>query len=201
MKDKISLMGSTVVWGLLLLAFRLLAGQSEMNDFHFIFIIILLICGLILLVLSTIKIFKKNFKPLLILIFFTLTTLFFPFEFVTGWTQFYFNKADKLSTLSKLDNGEYNDLIQKEEYPESGIWIEDNNPRVKIFKDDSLRLLFFWQSHRWNGEQYCGTLYISNEKFLRDKKIYDFLMREFHYTKLQNNWYWVDCYVDYTPAP
>jgi hypothetical protein len=46
----------------------------------------------------------------------------------------------------------------------------------------------------------AGHLNMSDKSRIQNKIAYQFLGREFHKKYLRDNWYWVDCYVDWTLA-
>jgi hypothetical protein len=62
-------------------------------------------------------------------------------------------------------------------------------------------MLFLWQGYIRTQEEYCGQLYLSDDKQIDNNKVSEFLGREYRLKYLGNNWYWVDCYIDRTPNP
>ena len=165
-----------------------------------ILFIVLLVSAIILFILTIIKATKKDFKPLLIYVFIIATLYFISFEYLVGWTNFKFNNSDRNEIVANLKNGIYKDLLFKEQYPQYGAWIENHKPRFKIFKDTTLQMVFIWQGNIRTQEEYCGQFYISDKKQIDDKRIYEFLGREFRKKYLGDNWYWIDCYIDRTPG-
>ncbi len=166
-----------------------------------IFGLTLLAFTVLLLVLTVRQAIKKKFKSIIIFVVIVALFLFFPFEYLIGWTQFQFNNGSRKEKVTSLKKGSYDSILSKLDYPKYGAWIENQNPRFKIFKDSSLQLVFIWQGYIRTHEEYCGMLYISDNSQISDKRIYDFLGREFRKTSLGSNWYWVDCFIDRTPAP
>ena len=127
--------------------------------------------------------------------------LIFPFEYSIGWAQFQFSKSSREEKVAKLKQGSYDSVLLKLDYPQYGTWIAQGNQRFKIFKDSSLQLVFFWQGNIRSYEEYCGILYVSDNSKITDKRVYEFLGREFRKKSIGINWYWVDCFIDRTPAP
>lgn len=201
---KLPLKRLILIFGLLALALKLFYFQLDRLfgvKILDVVLIILLVSSLTLLILTIIKATRRDFKPFLIFIFIISTLYFVSFEYLIGWTQFKFNDSERNGLVSNLKNGIYDSVLDKQEYPQYGAWIESHNPRFKIYKDSTLQMLFRWQGHIRTQEEYCGQLYLSDVKQIDNIRVGEFLGREYRKKYLGNNWYWVDCFVDRTPGP
>ena len=161
--------------------------------------IVALLFGLTFLIVSIFKGIKKNLKGLIIFAATLLIIFLFPFEYVFGWTLHQFNRADRNELLTNLKIGKYDSIIQKNTYPQYGTWI-NTNPRIKIFKDASLQMIFI--SHGdISSYDYYGTLFISDPSKMNDKRVWNFIYSEYNKKYLGNSWYLIECYTDTTPGP
>jgi hypothetical protein len=123
-----------------------------------------------------------------------------PFEYYYGIVNFKTNKIKMEEIVRNVHNGNYDSLFRAKKHNENKISIDVNNS-TRILIDTQFNAVFFRLNLDKSYEEYDGILYISDEKYIRDRKIFSFLRREFNYKKLESNWFWVNCYVDRTPAP
>jgi hypothetical protein len=161
--------------------------------------VIALLLGLTFLIVSFLKGIKKNLKGLFILIATLLIIFFFPFEYIFGWALHQFNKSDRKSIVANLSLGKYDSLISKSDTSYYGAWI-NTKPRIKVFKDTSIQLVFITKGDI-SSYEYYGTLFVSDISKTNDRILSKFLNGEFNKWSLGNNWYLVECYIDTTPGP
>jgi hypothetical protein len=161
--------------------------------------IIALLLGLTFLIVSIFKGIKKNLKGFFILIATLLILYFFPFEYVFGWAFHQFNRADRNVLVGNLNSGKYDSLISNDKSFIYGTWVT-KEPRIKVFKDSSLQMIFITQGDI-SSYEYYGTLFVSDITKTNNRNLSQFLHGEFNKWSLGNNWYLVECYVDTTPAP
>jgi hypothetical protein len=206
MLDKVYAKTLLLYFGILVLSTRVVitfglffSGHDRILSLAILLGIISLCFGLVLLVVFIYKGLKRNLKGFLIFIAILLTVFFFPFEYIFGWTIHQFNHDYRKEIINNLDSGKYDSLIIKNEYPQYGTWIK-SNPRVKIFKDNSLQMIFITHGNIASYDYY-GTLFISDASKIQDKRVYNFLYNEFNKRRLSNNWFLIECYTDVTPGP
>lgn len=161
--------------------------------------IIALLSGLTFLIIVVFKGIKKNWKRLLIFAGILLIACCFPFEYSFGWTLHQADRAHRNELITGLKTGAYDSLILKNEHSQYGTWI-NTTPRIKIFKDPSLQMIFI--SHGdISSYDYYGTLFISDTSKMNDKRVGDFIYSEYNKKYLGGNWYLIECYTDTKPAP
>jgi hypothetical protein len=153
------------------------------------------------LISSIIMAIKKKFFPLALFFLFSVAAIFTPFEFGYGIIDFEINKKTRAQIEEKFQIGGYDSLILKNKHPQDGTRIINQKGHIiDIFQDKDLKAIFFFQTF-YGTSDYCGILYLSNEKYVRDKRVYNLLKRDFEYKRLDSNWYWIRCFTQMEPGP
>jgi energy-coupling factor transporter transmembrane protein EcfT len=197
---KIKLTTFVVVFGMIILFLRVYNCANGLW-WPNLEIVILPIIFIILLGFTLKEAFKrKRISSLVLLASFILVAIFFPFEYVIGIINFRTSEKARNQIVQNLRVGYYDSTLKENEFQKEGTWVE-NTKKIRVYKDDTLQLVFFRQSFYWQKTDYCGILYISGDRYLKDKKVYGFLNNEFEFKKFDENWYWIIAYVPIEPGP
>lgn len=201
---KLTIKTPLVIYGIIALILRLFYFQ--LDSFLRVKVVdtlytIILFSTIFFFCMTVSKAIFKEFKPLLMFTAIFVILYCVPYEFINGWIQFKFNSNNRMELVSKLKTGAFDSLLSKRTFLDQGGRFDSYNPRYRVFKDNTLQMIFLWQGNIRNEEEYCGQLYVSDTNQIDSRRVAELFGSDFHKKYLGDNWYWVDSNIDRTPAP
>jgi hypothetical protein len=136
---------------------------------------------------------KRTYAQLLLLAICLAAALLLPYSYLYGLIDFKQHRESHERVVHDFYHGGFDSLLTSDAYRSNGVRLSSRKDHtIDIYADSSLRMVFFFNPIR--NQNFCGDLFISNSQYITDKRVYYFLRHPFHYTKLNDNWYWIETY-------
>jgi hypothetical protein len=143
---------------------------------------------------------KKLYAQLLLLVICLGAAIILPYGYLYGLIDFKRHRESQERIVHDFNRGGFDSLLTSDAYRFNGVRLSARKDHiVDIYADSTLRMVFFFK--HIHDRSFCGDLFISNPKYLTDRRLYYFLHRNFGYTKLNDNWYWIETYTEKSSGP
>jgi len=143
---------------------------------------------------------KRQYAQTLLLVVCLAAAQLLPYGYLYGLIDFKRHRESQERIVHDFNHGGFDSLLLSDAYRSNGIRLSSRKDHfIDIYADSTLRMVFFFKPIR--SQNFCGDLFISNPKYITDKRIYYFLHRPFHYTKLNDNWYWIETTAEPPSGP
>lgn len=137
---------------------------------------------------------KNLYVQLLLLVVCLGTAIILPYGYLYGLIDFKRHRESQEHIVHDFNRGGFDSLLTSDAYRFNGVRLSARKDHIiDIYADSTLRMVFFYK--HIHDRSFCGDLFISNPKYLTDRRLYYFLHRNFVYTKLNDNWYWIETYA------
>jgi hypothetical protein len=187
-----------LILALVVLAFKInyVVGSIGWPGTGVLIVLVLVIIGIYYFVRSFLV---GRYSRILLLIICLVAAFFCPYGYIYGLVDFSLNRTKYEQIVRDLDSGMYNAQMASTEYKKEGTLIGLGNDHIaRLYKDSLLTMVLFFKNAP--DENFCGDLYISDPRRIRDPKL-SMIMSEFDAGQLSRNWFWIQTYTDTTQFP
>jgi hypothetical protein len=154
------------------------------------------ITAILLIIIASLYFFvvpflKRLYAQLILLVICLAAAILMPYGYLYGLIDFKRHRESHERVVHDFNRGGFDSLLTSDAYRSNGVRLSARPDQViDIYADSNLRMVFFFK--HIDGRSFCGDLFISKPGLITDNRVYYFLRRHFAYTKLNDNWYWIE---------